>query len=144
VETKVQWKDYLSFIINNFDDILMKRPEECKEYTLKMVELLSNNSELKTQFMEKMNILLDEYKIIKIKSFLPNNREYIKIKRCFINKDTNLYLLSNIKGCVYKETLSLVFGFEYEKNIMMIFIDKNAKESPLMSGFIKLIAFKDR
>jgi len=147
-DKEIQCYDYLSFVIDNIDDILEKRVVECKEYTLKMVELLSKNYELLTQFLQKMNIFLEEYDNVKVKSILPNNREYVKIKKCFINCDVNLYLLSNMQGYSHitekEETTNLIFGFEYKKNATLIAINKLAEGYPLMSCFIKLIGYKEK
>ena len=145
---KLQWKDYLSFVIDNIDTILEMRLAECKEYTLKMVKLLSNNFALTSQFLRKMNILLDKCDEVKTRYILPTNREYVKIKKHFIDKDVNVYLLSNIQGYVHNhkkvKTMNLVFGFEYQNNVVLIIIDKIAKGSPLMTGFIKIVGYKEK
>jgi hypothetical protein len=138
----------LSFIIDNFDDILEKRFNECNEYTSEIVDLLSNNIELTKILLKKMNILLDEYANFKVKSVSFNIREYTKIKNHFIDKDVNVYLLSNIQGYVHNsktgKTMNLVFGLEYENNAILLSINKIAKGSPLMSSFIKMVGYKEK
>ena len=135
---ETHWTEYLTFVLDNIDNILNHRFSECKKYTIDIDKWLSNNFDLTTTLLSNMGISLDKYDIVKPKPVLLNNREYVKIKRHLLNKCNNVYLLSDTQGYAHNDTLNLVFGFEYGKNVVLMTIDKLAKDQPMMSNFFKM------